>query len=147
MLNFEKIKNQVKDSAEAFSSGIDIMEITSLVMILVILCNICGLLFWTTGQNWINWGIGIFILIGFWFTFKKIKTMKQPPLLAVESKEGNPFFEHFLYQNDEISDQDSVNLLGVNDDQDFLARDGQQMENGTCVSDIICDESTKEVKD
>ena len=89
MLNFEKIKNQVKDSVEAFSSGIDIMEITSLVMILVILCNICGLLFWTTGQNWINWGIGIFILIGFWFTFKKIKTMKQPPLLVVESKEGD----------------------------------------------------------
>ena len=88
MLNFEKIKNQVKDSVKAFSSGIDIMEITSLVMILVILCNICGLLFWTTGQNWINWGIGIFILIGFWFTFKKIKTMKQPPLLVVESKEG-----------------------------------------------------------
>ena len=71
---------------------------------------------------------------------------KLDGFFTAESKEGNPFFEHFLYQNDEISDQDSVNLLGVNDDQDFLARDGQQMENGTCVSDIICDESTKEVK-
>ena len=71
---------------------------------------------------------------------------KLDGFFTAESKEGNPFFEHFLYQNDEISDQDSVNLLGVNDDQDFLARDGQQMENGTCISDIICDESTKEVK-
>lgn len=71
---------------------------------------------------------------------------KLDGFFTVESKEGNPFFEHFLYQNDEISDQDSVNLLGVNDDQDFLARDGQQLENGTCISDIICDESTKEVK-
>jgi len=71
---------------------------------------------------------------------------KLDGFFTAESKEGNPFFEHFLYQNDEISDQDSVNLLGVNDDQDFLARDGQQMENGTCVSDIICDESTKEYR-
>merc|ERR1712226_666498 len=44
---------------------------------------------------------------------------KLDGFFTAESKEGNPFFEHFLYQNDEISDQDSVNLLGVNDDQDF----------------------------
>ena len=35
--------------------------------------------------------------------------------------------------------------MDPDDDPEFLARGGQEMENGTCVSDIICDKSTHEV--
>ena len=35
--------------------------------------------------------------------------------------------------------------MDPDDDPEFLARGGQEMENGTCISDIICDKSTHEV--
>ena len=93
-LNFDKLKNQVKNSIIEEWNGISYIDIASPIVVLL-----GGSLLWMIGQSWIYFVLGVMIF-AFLFAFLKNKTktennLQEPPVLVLEKTKSNEY-ELFL---------------------------------------------------